>query len=261
MSTASTRSRTTGGAPMTPARKAALVAGIAYIATFVFSIPVKFGLWKDVLDNPGFVLGTGNGTPVLWGALFEILTALGGVVTAVAIYSVAKRHSERLALSFVTTRVMEAVVIFIGVFSILAIYSLRTDVAGTAGADDGALLTARHALVAIHDWTFLIGPGLMASLNALAIATVMYRARLLPRWIPTLGLVGAPLLLVSTTATLFGAWDQISGIAMVLVLPIAVWEFSFGVYMTVKGFKPTAAIDLTDSAGTVRVGEVAAATR
>jgi hypothetical protein len=93
-------------------------------------------------------------------------------------------------------------------------------------------------LVAIHDWTFLLGPGLMAGLNALLIGSVMYRSRMLPRWIPTLGLIGAPLLLISDTAVLFGAWEQISGPAMLLVLPIAIWEFSFGVYMTVKGLKP-----------------------
>ena len=78
----------------------------------------------------------------------------------------------------------------------------------------------------------------------------MYRSRMLPRWIPTLGLIGAPLLLISSTATLFGAWDQISGPAVLLVLPIAIWEFSFGVYMTVKGFKnveaPAAPVDQID---------------
>ena len=130
------------------------------------------------------------------GALFEVLTALGGVVTAVALYPVAKRYSQRAALGFVTTRVLEAAMIFVGVLSILATYTLRQDVAGTAGADPGALVTTGHALVAIHDWTFLLGPGLMAALNALLIGSVMYRSRLLPRWIPTLGLIGAPLLLL-----------------------------------------------------------------
>ena len=95
----------------------------------------------------------------------------------------------------------------------------------------------------MHDWTFLLGPGLMVGLNALLIGSVMYRSRLLPRWIPTLGLIGAPLLLASCTATLFGVWDQISGPAALLTLPIAIWEFSFGVYMTVKGFKPATVTD------------------
>ena len=182
---------------MSPMRKTALIAGIAYIATFVFSIPVKFGLWIDVLDKPDWVLGAGSDSGVPLGAMFEVLTAITGVITAVALYSVARRHSERAALGFVTTRVLEAAVIFVGVLAIMATYTLRQDVAGTAGADPGALVTTGNALVAVHDWTFLLGPGLMAGLNALLIGSVMYRSRLLPRWIPTLGLVGAPLLLIS----------------------------------------------------------------
>ena len=248
---------TTVRTPMTPLRKTALIAGVAYIATFVFSIPVKFGLWADLLDNPDFVLGAGSDAGVTLGALFEVLTALGGVVSAVALYAVARRYSERAALGFVTTRVLEATMIFVGVLSILAVYTLRQDVAGTAGADTGALLTARHGFVAIHDWTFLIGPGVMAGLNALLIGSVMYRSRLLPRWIPTLGLIGAPLLLGSCMATLFGVWDQLSGPAMVLVLPVAVWEFSFGVYMAVKGFRP-AAVPVGSVDSTPAVGALAA---
>ena len=228
---------------MTPLRKTALIAGVLYIATFAFSIPVKFGLWKGVLDNPDFVLGAGSSTGVPWGAIFEVLTALTGIGTAVALYAVARRQSERAALGFVTARVIEAAVILMGVLSILAILTLRQDVAGTAGADTGALLTARHSFVAVHDWAFLLGPGLMASINALCIGSVMYRSGLVPRIIPTLGLVGAPLLLLSTTATMFGAWEQVSGPGAVLVLPIAIWEFSFGVWMAVKGFRPSPITD------------------
>ena len=206
---------------MSPLRKAALIAGVAYIATFVFSIPVKFGLWTDVLDKPDWVLGAGSDSGVPLGAMFEVLTALTGVDHRRRPLLGRPRHSERAALGFVTTRVMEAGLIFVGVLAIMATYTLRQDVAGTAGADADALVTTGHALVAIHDWTFLLGPGLMAGLNALLIGSVMYRSRMLPRWIPTLGLIGAPLLLISDTAMLFGAWEQISGPAMLLVLPIA----------------------------------------
>jgi hypothetical protein len=239
--TAPDRTTTPRRTPMTPMRKAALIAGVAYLATFVFSIPVKFGFWADVLAKPNFVLGDGNASGVPIGALFEILTGLGGVVSAVALYTIAKRYSHRAALGFVTTRVLEAAMIFVGVLNILTVYGLRQDVAGTRGADTGALVTTGHALVALHNWTFLLGPGLMPALSALLIGSVMYRSRLLPRWIPTIGLIGAPLLLISDTATLFGVWGQISGPAALLALPIAIWEFSFGVYMTFKGFKPTAA--------------------
>jgi hypothetical protein len=85
----------------------------------------------------------------------------------------------------------------------------------------------------------------MAALNALLIGSVMYRSQLVPRWVPRLGLIGAPLLLASNTAVLFGVWDQVSGPAMVLTMPIAVWEMSFGVYMAFKGFR---AIGVSSSA-------------
>jgi hypothetical protein len=225
---------------MSPMRKAALIAGLAYIASFVFSIPVKFGLWTDVLNEPNFILGDGSAAGVPLGAAFEVLTGLSGIVSAVALYTIAKRYSHRAALGFVTTRLLEAAVIFMGVLSIMSVYTLRQDVAGTAGADTGALLTTGHALIAMHDWAFLLGPGLMAGLNALLIGSVMYRSRLLPRWIPTLGLIGAPLVLASDLAVLFGAWNQVSGPAMLLTLPIGIWEFSFGIYMTFWGFKRTA---------------------
>ena len=162
------------------------------------------------------------------------LTGLGGVISAVALYAVARRYSIRSAIGFITTRVMESMIIFVGVIAMLTMYTLRNS---PVGGDD-AMSTMGSALLAIHDWTFLLGPGLMSALNALCIGSVMYRSRLLPRWIPTLGLVGAPMLLLSSTVTLFGGWDQVSGPSVVLTLPIAVWEFSFGVYMIVKGFRP-----------------------
>lgn len=226
---------TTIRTPMSPTRRTALIAGVAYIATFVLSIPVKFGFWAEVLDEPDFVLGAGSTGPVLWGAFFEVVLAFACVATAVSLYSVARRHSDRAALGYVTARVLEAAMIFVGVLSILAVVTLRDELGGSA--DSASLLAVREALIAIHDWTFLIGPGVIAGVNALLIGSVMYRTRMLPRWIPTLGLIGAPLLLASCTATLFGAWEQTSGPAMVLVLPIATWEMSFGIYMTVKGFR------------------------
>jgi hypothetical protein len=239
----SERAGVLGRTPMSPMRKAALIAGLAYIASFVFSIPVKFGLWADVINNPNFILGEGSASGVPLGAAFEVITGLSGVVSAVALYTIAKRYSHRAALGFVSTRLLEAAVIFMGVLSIMSAYTLRQDVAGTPGADTGALLTTGHALVAAHDWSFLIGPGLMPALNALLIGSVMYRSRLLPRWIPTLGLIGAPMLLVAWTGALFGAWHQVSGPGALLTLPIGIWELSFGVYMTFWGFKRTGVPD------------------
>jgi hypothetical protein len=222
--------------PMSTMRKATLAAGLFYIATFVFSIPA-LALYDGVVNDPNFVLGAGNDQPVLWGGLLEVLTGLTCIGTAIAIYPVIKRFGPGRAVGFVASRTLEAAMIFTGVLAVLAVYTLRQDV---AGADAVGLTTTASALVAVKEWTFLLGPGVMASINALLFASILYQSRLVPRWMPTLGLVGAPLLLISCTAVLFGAWEQVSSTALLLTLPIAAWELSVGFYMTFKGFrKPT----------------------
>jgi hypothetical protein len=225
---------------MDPTRKAALYAGLFYIATFVFSIPA-LGLYHGVLNDRNFVLGAGSDQGVLWGGLIEILTALTGIGTAVALYGVLKRYGPGRAVGFVASRTLEAAMIFTGVLAVLAVYTLRQDFAG--GADAATLTTSAGALVAVKDWSFLLGPGIMSAINALCFATIMYQSRLVPRWIPTLGLIGVPLMLASCTASLFGAWEQVSSPGLLMALPIATWEFSVGVYMTVKGFRTPPATD------------------
>lgn len=134
---------------------------------------------------------------------------------------------------------LEAAVVMIGVVSLLAVVTLRQDMAGATGADAATLVSTGKALVAIRDWTFLLGPSLMPALNALLLGTLMYRSRLVPRIIPTMGLVGAPLLLAAVIAGLFGYVEPFSPVASLATLPVAAWELSIGIYMVVKGFKPS----------------------
>ncbi len=238
-SSAASRDRRGSTSRRDPTRSAALVAGLAYIATFVFSIPAR-GLFAEILDDPEWVLGAGSTGPVLWGSLFEILTAVFGIVTAVAVYPVIRRWGPSGAIGFVSSRAYEAAMIVVGIVSLLAVVTLREDVTGTTGADAAALVTVSQGLVAVKEWTFLAGPGVAPVLNALFFASVLRRSGLVPRLIPTLGLVGAPLLALSSTATLFGIWDQWSTPAGLLVLPLAAWELSVGVWMAVKGFRSVA---------------------
>ncbi len=220
-------------------RKLTLAAGLFYIGTFVFSIPA-LGLYEGILDDPNWVLGAGSDGGVLWGGLIEVLTGLTGIGTALAVYPIIKRHAPGRALGFVASRTLEAAMIFAGVLAVLTVYTLRQH-----GGDPATLTTTADAFVAFKDWTFLLGPGLAPSINALCFATVLRRTGLVPRWIPTLGVIGAPLLVISSTSTLFGGWEQTSSAGLAFALPIAVWEFSVGVYMTVKGFRTpsTAAAD------------------
>jgi hypothetical protein len=237
---------------MDSARKTALVAGVLYLITFVASIPAVFLFLGPVLDNPGYIIGAGADNRVVWGCYLDVITALAGIGTAITLFPVVRRKNEALAIGFVTSRLLEAAIIMIGVVSLMAIVSLRQDLAGTAGTDNTALVIAGRSLVAVRDWTFLLGPGLMAAVNALLLGTLMYRSRLVPRIIPLMGLVGAPLLLAATTATMFGVTTQLSAWSTLATLPVAAWEVSIGTWMAVKGFTPSPLTAGTDTAGTER---------
>ena len=227
---------------MDPTRKVALAGGIAYLITFAASLP-QLKLFADVIDDPtGYISGPRSNTALLWGSWLEVITAVACVGTAVALYPVTRRVSRTAAIGFVTSRVVEATLILVGVMSLLSVVTLQDQFAGATGAQAEALGVTGEALVAMRQWTFLLGPGLIAGINALFLGTALYRGRLVPRIIPTIGLIGAPIILLSATATIFGGWAQTSSVGALCALPIAVWEFSLGVWLVVKGFTSTPAV-------------------
>src|SRR5580704_6255777 len=224
--------------PMTSLRKTALVAGIFYLITFI-SIPT-LALYGPVKNHRDWILSSGTHTGVLVGALLEVIVALAGIGTAVTLYPVVKRQNEGAALGFVTSRLLEAAMIFTGVLSLLSLVTLRHDLGGAVGANAAALVTTGASHVAVYNWTMLLGQTLMPGINALLLGSLMYRSRLVPRVIPVLGLIGAPLLIIAVFATLLGQHSSLTGLAILPVLPVAAWELSLGVWLTVKGFKPSA---------------------
>jgi hypothetical protein len=241
----------TATAPATdPLRRTSRAAGILYLITFV-SIPT-LALYKPVKDHVGtFVLGAGSDTGVMWAALSEVVVGLAGIGTAVVLFPVLKRQSETAALGVVAARLVETTLIFVGVISMLTVISLRTDVAGTTGTSSTSVVTTGHGLLSVYTWTFLLSPSLMPVLVDLLLGYLLYRSGLVPRILPIIAFVGAPLLLASDLAVFFGAYSNVSVVALLAALPVAVFEFSLGVYLTIMGFRPSAVAALP-TAQTVR---------
>lgn len=232
---------------MDPDRRRSLLAGVLFLLTFATSIPGAL-LYGPVLNDPRFVLGDGSATAVLAGAVLEIALVIANLGTALALYPVLRRTSPSLALGYVVARVMESTLIAVGILSLLTVVSLRE--AGT-GADGTAVVVA-HALVALHGWTFLLGPGFVVGIgNGLMLGWMLRRAGLVPRGWAWFGMIGGPLVSLSGIAVLFGAWDQVSAVSVVLTLPEVVWELFLGVYLTVRGFHRRDAGAV--AGGTVRV--------
>ena len=203
--------------PMDSMRKTALVAGVFYLITFI-SIPT-LALYGPVKNHRDWILSSGSHTGVLVGGFLEVIVALAGIGTAVTLYPVVKRQNEGVALGFVGARVLEAVMIFTGVVSLLSLVTLRQ--AGAAGTNAASLVAVGASHVAVYNWTFLLSQSLMPGINALLLGSLMYRSRLVPRVIPVLGLIGGPLLIIAVFATLLGQHSSLSGLAALPVIPVA----------------------------------------
>jgi hypothetical protein len=219
-----------------PTRKTSLVAGILYLVTFISSIPAVM-LLAPVLDNPNYIISAGADFQVICGISLDLVNALAAIGTAVAVYWVVKRQNEGTALGFVATRLVEGTTVIIGVVCILALVTLRQTVGGV-GTDSAALVAVGQGLVAVRGWTFTLGPSLMPALNALLFGTLLYRSRLVPRFISAAGLIGFPLQLSVAILTIFGI--NITVFSLIALVPIFFWELAVGLWMAIKGFNRSA---------------------
>lgn len=224
---------------MTSTRKSAVVAGVFFIAAALFAV-IGLALYGPVLNDPNFVLtGSGNDSRVLLGGFFEVIVAISVIGTAVTLFPIVRRQNEGIALGYVAGRIVEAVVIVVGLISLLSVVTLRQDFGGASGATAASLVVIAKSLVVIHNWTFLVGPALAIGVNTLLLAYLMYTSRLVPRIIPVLGLVGGPVIFAAGTAELFGLFQQVSVWGGIAAIPVTAWELSLAVWMIVKGFKPS----------------------
>jgi hypothetical protein len=224
---------------METTRKLAIAAGVCYLITHVTSVAAPF-LYGPILSHTDYVLGSGSATRVVVGAFLEIILAMGIIGTAVALFPVVKRWGEGVALGYVGLRTLEAAIIAVGVLPLLVVVTLREQLAGAAGTDTAALVALGQSLVAVHTWTFILGPGLVCGVNTVLMASLMFRSRLVPRFIPVLGLVGGPLVFAYNAAVLFGLSAHIPAWAAILVIPIFTWEVSLALWLIIKGFRPSA---------------------
>ena len=222
-------------------KKAGRIFGWFFIGTFVTSIPARLlfvnGLgatWQDMR----FVPGATSETSLYLGGILEFGVIATNIATAVVLYPIVKRLSERVAMGYVTARIMESAFILVGLISIISVVSVASALGGATGAEATALVAQGRSLVSTYEWAFLFGPGLVVGFgNGLMLGYLMYRSGLVPRGMAVLGLIGGPMLIVSFGLILFGVYENGSGPAFLLALPEIVWEASLGVYAAWKGFR------------------------
>lgn len=214
-----------------------MIAGIFFLGTEITSIPALL-LYRPVLRDGNYLVASSSDSRVLLGGFLELLLVVTVIGTAVTLYPVVKRQNHSIALGYVCGRLLEASIIVVGAVSVLTAVTLRQDLGGTADSAGVGVATVERSLVAIHDWTFLLGPSWVLGINSVLLAYLLYRADLVPRAITFLGMAGGTLVTLSATAMLFGVYGQ--SVHTVLALPVFVWEVSVAIWMIARGLKPSA---------------------
>jgi hypothetical protein len=219
---------------MMTSRNIALATGVLFILTFITSIGGVMA-YGPVLSDPNYITSAGADSRVFLGAFLELLLIITNIGCAVVLFPILKRHNEGLALAYVAARIVECTFILVGLISVLAIVTLRQT---STPADAGSVLVVGKALRAIHDWTFLLGPGFSDGVGTgMILGWLMYRSGLVSRRMALFGVIGGPLLAASGIAVLLGIIPQFGAVQGIATIPEVIWEAFLGLYLTFKGFK------------------------
>lgn len=219
---------------MDPDNKIASVVGVLFIVATVASILGSAAL-GSILEGRDYLVGVADHeAAVVLAVILFVTAATAAFGTALLLLPILRRHAEGLAASYVGLRAFENVLYVVGTVALLVMLSVSQDRSvGDANAADLPLFGS--TLLALHQWSVLIGTMIFASLGAVVLNTVLFRARLVPRWLSGWGLAGAVLLFLYGVLGLFGASTGMDSPFVLLAMPIAVQEMVFAVRLIVKG--------------------------
>ncbi|UKS24231.1 DUF4386 domain-containing protein [Paenibacillus sp. HWE-109] len=224
---------------MTANRKSAFIVGVLFILATVTSI-IGLILYDPILNGPNsLVTGSEHANQVILGALLELILACSVVGTSITLFPFLKKQNESLALGYVCFRLLEAAIIIVGVISVLSLLTLSQEFVKISTPNTASFQTSGILLKAVHDWTFMLGPNFMLAVNTMMCSYLLYKSKLVPRFISIMGLAGATLIFIATLLEMFGIILQLSTWGAILAVPVFAYEMILAVWLIVKGFNST----------------------
>ncbi len=217
-----------------------MVAGVMFIIATVGAL-ASSALLAPILGAPDYLTKiAANEGQVLWGAFLQFIAGAACPAIAIALYPVLRKHDEGLALGAVGFRLIEGALYVVLVVVLLLLVTL-SHAAEMTGATASPTFAAPGALLmAARDWLGPVAGVLTFGLGAFMYYWVMYRSRLVPRWLSAWGMLAIALVMVSGTLVLFRLASPMSSTQVVLALPIAVQEMVLAAWLIAKGFDPSA---------------------
>jgi hypothetical protein len=212
----------------------AKIIGILFIIAAISSI-IGLVLYDPILKGDNYLIkGRENAIQIIMGAICELILVVSVIGTAIILFPYLRKQHESLAIGYVCFRFMEAIVIVIGIVSVLALLTLSQSIENNEAINQSQ--PSGIVLKAIHDWTFMLGPNFFLGINTLIYSYLFYKSKLMPKSISTLGMVGAIFIFTAAILEMFHIIAQISAWGVILALPIFGYEMSLAVWLIVKGF-------------------------
>ncbi|NOU90644.1 DUF4386 family protein [Paenibacillus sp. LMG 31460] len=226
-------------------KKSALIVGVLFILAAVTAI-IGLLLYDPILNGPDYLRkGSEHANQVILGALMELMLVVSAVGTATTMFPILRKYNETIALWHLCFRFLEAIIITIGIISVLSLLTLSREFAAAAAPDTASFQASGIVLKAVHDWTFLLGPLFMLGINTMMYSYIFYKSKLVPRFISILGMTGATLVFICALLVMFGVIQQVSFWGAILALPVATNEMILAVWLIVKGFNESALASLS----------------
>jgi hypothetical protein len=226
-------------------RKAAKIVGVLFILAAVTAV-IGLNLYNPILNGPNYLIeGSEHANQVLLGAVMELILVVSAIGTATTMFPLLRQYNETIALWHVCFRFLEAIIITVGVISVLSLLTLSQEFVAAGAPDSSSFHSSGIILKAIHDWTFMLGPLFMLGINTVMYSYIFYKTKLVPRFISILGMTGATCVFICSLFVMFGVFPQISFWGAVLAVPVAANEMVLAVWLLVKGFNENAITTLT----------------
>jgi len=220
-------------------RKTAIIVGVLFIIATAFLFIGK-AFYEPILSSPDYLDNAyPNRIIVIIGILLEFICVLAMPLIPVFLFPILKKHNEALALGYVGFRFFEAVLYFDMEIKKLSLFNVSQDYLNKVGMDTSFFQNIGSSIQSENDWTFSIYV-VVFTLGALMLYSVLYKSKLIPRFISAWGFIAAAILLTGSVLIMVDIFTGISGLGLelILVTPIAVNEMVLAGWLIVKGFNP-----------------------
>ena len=226
-------------------RKTAIIVGILFLVCTAASL-LSFPFFGPILEGKDYLSKLfSSENMVITGALIEFIQAAAATGIAIALYPILKRYNGALALGAVGFRVVECVFVLIGTLSLLSLLTLSQEFIAAGAPGASSFQTSGTLLLAVRDWSGNVISALAMCLGALMYYVILYKSKLIPRWLSGWGVLGIVMGLAATVLGSFTHDFSLGSVNTLLNVPIGLQEMVFAVWLIVKGFNASAITDLS----------------